>query len=107
MNISLPDRKITILPYFCTNVGTVLKNGVTALRCTLIKFDANGNLLTWVKPETLLPQEHGFYAPDMLMKNETILDNAVLPTTTGIGYNMLYINNIDLKRKFGFCNLGW
>lgn len=54
---------------------------VISLRCTLIKFDAQGRLLTWVKPEALLPHDQGFYGnTDILIdKNDTVLHDSVLP----------------------------
>ena len=30
---------------------------VISQRCILIKFDEHGNLITWIRPETLLPHE--------------------------------------------------
>ena len=53
---------------------------VITQRCILIKFDEHGNLLTWIRPETLMPTEFGsLSASEIMSKTEVIID-AELPS---------------------------
>ena len=67
----------TLLSEICltTDVSYVITQ-----RCILIKFDEHGNLLTWIRPETLMPTEFGsLSASEIMSKTEVIID-AELPS---------------------------